>query len=78
MVIDKGRASYGESRIAEKTIFTISFLGGFWGVLVASELFRHKTSKLEFLIVIYFSLIVWFVVLLRIGFLQCLISSFPR
>jgi len=79
MGIDKSRAIYGEWRIREKTLFTMALVGGFWGVVLASELFHHKSSKLSFLVVVYGITALWVFLLSRIGFLGCFLSSItPR
>src|SRR3989442_683136 len=75
MAIDKSRATYGEWRISEKTLFTMALVGGFWGVVLASELFHHKSSKLSFLLVVYGIMALWVFLLSRIGFLGCFLSS---
>ena len=75
MGIDKSRATYGEWRISEKTLFTTALVGGFWGVVLASELFHHKSSKLSFLVVVYGIAALWVFLLSRIGFLGCFLSS---
>src|SRR5437667_12158645 len=75
MGIDKSRAVNGEWRISEKMLFTMALVGGFWGVVLASELFHHKSSKLSFLAVVYGIMAVWFFLLSRIGFLGCFLSS---
>ena len=79
MGIDKSRAINGEWRIREKTLFTMALVGGFWGVVLASELFHHKSSKLSFLLVVYGIMALWVFLLSRIGFLGCFLSSItPR
>ena len=79
MGIDKSRAIYGEWRISEKRLFTMALVGGFWGVVLASVLFHHKSSKLSFLLVVYGITTLWFFLLSRIGFLGCFLSSIaPR
>ena len=75
MGIDKARAIGDEWRIPEMTLFTTSFIGGFWGVLLGSWLFHHKTSKIEFMLVVLLSAGVWLALLSKIGFTQCLVSS---
>ena len=75
MGIDKSRATYGEWRISEKTLFTTALVGGFWGVVLASELFHHKSSKLSFLVVVYGIMVLWLFLLSRTGFLFTLLGS---
>src|SRR5713101_1391199 len=73
--IDKSRAIDGEWRISEKTLFPMALVGGFWGVVLASELFHHKSSKPSFLVVVYGIMALWLFLLSRIGFLGCFLSS---
>jgi len=75
MGIDKARAVNGEWRISEKKLFTMALVGGFCGVVLASELFHHKSSKLSFLVVVYGIMALWLFLLSRIGFLGCFLSS---
>ena len=46
--VDKARARRGLWRIPEKTLLTLSFLGGAAGGLIAMQLFRHKTKHWYF------------------------------
>ena len=79
MGIDKSRAINGEWRISEKMLFTMALVGGFWGVVLAGELFHHKSSKWSFLVVSYGITALWLFLLSRIGFLGCFLSSIiPR
>jgi uncharacterized membrane protein YsdA (DUF1294 family) len=50
MGIDKYKAKKGYWRTPEKTLFTITLLGGGVGTIVGMYLFRHKTKKLKFTI----------------------------
>lgn len=50
MFIDKKKAQHGSWRIAEKTLFTITLLGGGIGTILGMYAFRHKTKKLRFTI----------------------------
>ena len=50
MWIDKVKAKRGSWRIPEKTLFTITFLGGGFGTIAGMYTFRHKTNKLYFTI----------------------------
>lgn len=45
---DKQRAQQGRWRIPENTMQATALLGGWPGALVAQQVFRHKTRKLEF------------------------------
>src|SRR3989442_13449580 len=77
MGIDKARATYGEWRISEETLFTMALVGGVWGVGLASALFHHKSSELSFLLVAYGITAVWGFVLSRICVLGWFPSSIP-
>lgn len=46
----------GPNRIKEKTLLSITCLGGALGAFIARILYRHKTNKIYFSIVIYLSL----------------------
>ena len=48
MLIDKHKAKKGKWRIPEKSLFTITLLGGGIGTITGMYLFRHKTKKLYF------------------------------
>ncbi|MCI9846111.1 DUF1294 domain-containing protein [Flavobacterium pectinovorum] len=47
---DKYSAIKNKRRIPENTLFSMAFLGGSIGLLVAMLLFRHKTSKSSFFV----------------------------
>src|SRR2546428_8598987 len=53
MGIDKARATYGEWRISEKTLFTMALVGGFWGVVLTSLALHHQSSKLSLPLLAY-------------------------
>ena len=65
--IDKVKAQKSSWRIPEKTLFTLSFLGGSVGALLAMNKFRHKTKKSEFKNVIYLIVLVQLSLLVFIG-----------
>ena len=50
MGLDKFKAKKGFWRTPEKTIFTITLLGGGIGTVAGMYTFRHKTKKLAFTI----------------------------
>ncbi|MBQ3063297.1 MAG: DUF1294 domain-containing protein [Clostridia bacterium] len=54
--IDKARARRGLWRISERTLLTLSLLGGAVGGLIAMQLFRHKTRHWYFYAVNIFAL----------------------
>ena len=49
--LDKYLAIKDKRRISEKTLLTLSFLGGCYLELIAMELFRQKNKKIKFYIV---------------------------
>ncbi|UCD74565.1 MAG: DUF1294 domain-containing protein [Phycisphaerales bacterium] len=57
--LDKRAAIKGRSRVPEATLHLLGLLGGFFGALVAQQVFRHKRRKL------WFILITWLIVLLH-------------
>lgn len=50
MGIDKWKAKRGSWRIPEKTLFTVTLIGGGFGTIAGMYVFRHKTKKLYFTI----------------------------
>lgn len=56
---DKKRAQKGKWRIPEKTLFTVSGIGGCYGFLLGMRLFRHKTKHLSFKILIPLFCVLW-------------------
>ena len=56
---DKYRSKNASSRISEKELHTFSMIGGFLGASLSMALFRHKTSKVSFLLKHIFIMIVW-------------------
>ena len=50
MGLDKFKAKKGFWRTPEKTIFTITLLGGGIGTVTGMYLIRHKTKKMKFTI----------------------------
>jgi uncharacterized membrane protein YsdA (DUF1294 family) len=78
MGTDKARAVRREWRIPEATLFVMALAGGAIGMAIGSEVFRHKTSKLSFLAVLYSMVVLWILVLNQIGFLGCLSTYIPH
>ena len=78
MGIDKARAVGGEWRIPEKTRLIMALAGGPLGMVLGRWLFHHKTSKVEFLIILYSTAALWVYLLLRVGFLDCLSTYLPH
>lgn len=61
---DKKMAKNGtEVRVKEKTLLGLSIFGGGIGALLGRLFFHHKTNKVYFSIVIYFSLLTQIAVL---------------
>jgi uncharacterized membrane protein YsdA (DUF1294 family) len=64
---DKSSARNRRWRTQESTLHFMSLLGGWPGALIAQRLFRHKSAKMEFLVVFWLSVVVncavlgWFV-----------------
>ena len=50
---DKRRARGKGSRVAESTLHLLAMAGGWFGALVGSGVFRHKTRKRGFRAVLY-------------------------
>jgi uncharacterized membrane protein YsdA (DUF1294 family) len=61
--IDKSRARRGRWRIPERTLFTVSALGGAGGFLLGMLLFRHKTQHLSFRIGVPLLVAFWLILL---------------
>lgn len=56
--IDKSKAIKGRSRISEFTLLFSSLIGGAMGGVLGMKLFRHKTKKTGFRVIIYFCLLI--------------------
>jgi Predicted membrane protein len=57
---DKQKARKGQFRIAEKYLLFVASLGGATGAFIGMRLFRHKTKKKKFTILIpLFMLVQW-------------------
>jgi len=46
--LDKSKSINNSRRISEKTLWTMSLVGGSLGALLSMKMFRHKTKKLSF------------------------------
>jgi uncharacterized membrane protein YsdA (DUF1294 family) len=61
---DKRAARLGRWRVRESTLHACEALGGFPGALAGQQVFRHKTSKRGYLLVLWAIIvlhaIVWF------------------
>ena len=58
---DKYRAIKGKSRVSERELHTFSLIGGFLGATLSMVLFRHKVSKIPFLLKHIGILLLWIV-----------------
>ena len=56
--IDKRRAIKGKWRISEKTLLVSTALCGGIGAVIAAHIYHHKTRKLYFQIIWWFSVII--------------------
>jgi uncharacterized membrane protein YsdA (DUF1294 family) len=63
--IDKSRAKNSKSRVSEKNLLIVSFLGPI-GALLGMEYFRHKTQKTIFKLLVPIFLIIHIFVIFRI------------
>jgi len=58
--IDKRKARKGQFRIPEKYLLLVASLGGATGAFMGMRLFRHKTKKSKFAIVVpLFMIVQW-------------------
>jgi len=67
MGFDKRRARGRGRRVPERTFFTLALLGGAFGILAGSSMFRHKTLKASFIGVILLSTVLWVVALAELA-----------
>lgn len=67
--IDKIQARSKNKRVPEIVLYTIALLGGSIGAIIAMKLFRHKTAKRSFQLVLSILLLVQlFVILYYLGY----------
>lgn len=64
--IDKLKAKRKYRRIKEKTLITLSLIGGPLGSIMGMYIFRHKTKKLKFKILNLLSLILWIIIIVKL------------
>ena len=62
--VDKASAIRGESRIPEKWFFTISLIGGPFGVFLGMLVFHHKARKACFGFIVALTLMLYILVLI--------------
>jgi uncharacterized membrane protein YsdA (DUF1294 family) len=55
---DKYKARKGQWRVSEGTLHLLSLIGGWPGALIAQQRYRHKTRKMEFRAVFWFTVTV--------------------
>ena len=67
---DKYKARHGHWRIPEKTLLTLSLLGGAAGGLIAMQLFRHKTRHWYFYAINIIALVLQLALLLYLTFFK--------
>lgn len=65
---DKLLAKKKKFRISEKLLFLISLMGGPYGAILGSNIFKHKTKKLKFNILNKSMAIIWFLYFLCLIF----------
>ena len=61
MYLDKQKAKNQQWRIPERTFFSLSMLGGFIGVHLGMQHFRHKTQHFRFKFIVVLSGILWLI-----------------
>lgn len=64
--IDKLKAKKKYRRIKEKTLITLSLIGGPLGSIMGMYIFRHKTKKIKFKILNLLSLILWIIIIVKL------------
>lgn len=64
--IDKLKAKKKYRRIKEKTLITLSLIGGPLGSIMGMYIFRHKTKKLKFKILNPLFLILWIIIIINV------------
>lgn len=69
MGFDKNFARKGASRIPEKIFYLLGILGGSPGILVGTNVFRHKTRKAKFQMIL---LVIFAIQLAIFGFFSSL------
>ncbi len=60
--LDKWKAVHHRWRVPERVLMILSLVGGCFGMMIAMQVFHHKTRKLKFRFVYLFCLI-WIVIL---------------
>jgi uncharacterized membrane protein YsdA (DUF1294 family) len=70
MGLDKARALDQQWRVPEISLYAISLVGGFFGVLLGAFVFRHKTSKPIFMFIVLGIFAVWALLLSEFRIVQ--------
>ncbi|MEM7454475.1 MAG: DUF1294 domain-containing protein [Planctomycetota bacterium] len=55
---DKRQAGNKGWRVPEKTLHTLSVMGGWPGAIAGQQFFRHKTQKTSFRVVFYLTILI--------------------
>lgn len=71
--MDKRRAKKNRWRISEKVLLTFSFCMGSIGAMVGCRVFRHKTQKTKFRILLPISLVFNILICVGIGYLYSIV-----
>lgn len=59
--LDKSAARRGKWRVQESTLHFLSLFGGWPGAMLGQRVFRHKTKKLRFRVIFWFTVIINFI-----------------
>ncbi len=62
MGIDKRKAISGKWRIPERTLILIAIIGGGIGSFLGMQIFRHKTKKVKFKIILPLAALVYILI----------------
>lgn len=65
---DKTRAKTGGRRVPEAALHTLALAGGVVGAWIGRAVFRHKTRKREFTVVLAVATVVWGVIVAVVTF----------
>jgi len=68
--IDKYRAKMGMWRIPEKILITLTVIGGAFGALAGMLLFRHKTRKTYFWILVIAACLIHTGIIISVGLME--------
>jgi len=60
--VDKLKAKHDAWRLSERSLYLASFLGGVFGSVLGMKIFRHKTRKTKFKMIISI-LVIWNVII---------------